>query len=150
MSHTATVKHVLISSISALREAVKELNTLGVKCSLVENAQPRAYFSNQSGMGTAPFVLSLGNGCPYDVGFYPTHDGKGYEARTDFYQGHVAKLLGVNGSDARSPGEQQLGKLFQLYAVHAASAVARAKGHMVSRRVKPDGTITLEVTGPGL
>lgn len=150
MSHTATVKHVVISSIQALRDAVKELNTSGVQCTLVENAKPRAYFANQQGMEVAPLVLQLGNGCPYDVGFYPTPDGKGYEARTDFYAGHVAKLLGAQGSNASSPGAQQLGKLFQLYAVHAASAVARAKGHMVSRRVKPDGTIALEVTGPGL
>jgi hypothetical protein len=148
MSHTSTVRHVLISSIPALREAAKELNSSGVPCALVENAKPRAYFSTQEGMGVAPYVLQLGAGCPYDVGFYPTQDGKGYEARTDLFMGHVGKLLGVAGGGVDA--QQQLGRLYQLYAVHAATAVARAKGHMVSRRVKPDGTIALEVTGPGL
>ena len=48
MSHTASIKAVKIQSINALRAAVKELNERhGIKCTLVENTKPRAYFTEQ-------------------------------------------------------------------------------------------------------
>ena len=43
-----------------------------------------------------------------------------------------------------------MGKLFQLYGVHAAMEAARRKGHMVRRINREDGRVALEVTGPGL
>lgn len=147
MSHTATVKSIKIQSVTALRAAVAEMAASGIKCSLIENATPRAYFANQAGMGKADFVLKLDDS-PYDVGLYKTDDG--YEARTDFFAGHINKVIGgvCRNPDARE--QAQMGKLFQMYGVAAATEAARKKGHMVRQIARQDGTIALEITGAGL
>lgn len=147
MSHTSTVRAIKIQSVSALRAAIAELAQGGVACSLVENEIPRAYFANQHGMGKADFVVKLAK-AQYDIGLYKTDEG--YEARTDFYGGSVAKELGGVATSPETREQAQMGKLFQMYGVHAATEAARRKGHMVRRIVKPNGTIALEVTGAGL
>lgn len=125
MSHTATIKKVAISDISALRQAVAELNHLGVSCSLRENEKPRAWSATQAGMNTpAPYVLHLDES-PYDVAFYLSEDNKTYEARTDFFQGKVAKLLGVEGTEP----ECGIGKLLNLYSTKAALGAALKQGY---------------------
>lgn len=148
MSHTATVKSIKIQSITALRGAIQELAQAGIKCSLVENAVPRAYFANQQGMELAPYVVKL-NDCPYDIGLYRQADGS-YEARTDFFAGHIERLLGATARTAESTEQAKMGKLFQMYGVHAATEAAKKKGLMVRRVTKNDGTLTLELTGAGL
>lgn len=148
MSHTSTVKSIKIQSVTALRAAVAELAQSGVRCSLVENAVPRAFYDNQAGMGKADFVVKL-DAAKYDIGLYKTADGS-YEARTDFFGGSVAQSLGAPASCPETREQAQMGKLFQMYGVHAATEAARKKGHMVRRVNKQDGTIALEVTGPGL
>lgn len=148
MSHTSTIKAIQIQSISALRAAIAELNTTGAGLTLVENAVPRAYYQNQSGMGKADYVVQVAN-CPYDIGLYKNESG-GYEARTDFYAGHVAKVLGAACTKPENREQAQMGKLFQMYAIHAATEVARRKGHSVRRITKSDGTVQLEVTGVNL
>lgn len=148
MSHTSTVKSIRIQSVSALRAAVAELATKGIRCSLVENAVPRAYYPNQQGLGQADFVLKLDD-CKYDIGLYKTADGS-YEARTDFFAGSVEKVIGAPASCPESAEQARMGKLFQAYGVHAAMEAARKKGHMVSRRDMPDGKVKLEVTGANL
>jgi hypothetical protein len=148
MSHTATVKSIQIQSVSALRAAVEELAQTGVRCSLIENATPRAYFSNQAGMGPAAFVIRLEDS-PYDIGLYKTEAG-GYEARTDFYRGAVEGVLGARACTPETSEQAKMGKLFQMYGVHAATEAARKKGHMVRRIVKEDGRIALEITGANL
>lgn len=148
MSHTSAIKAIQIQSISALRSAITELNTTGVGLTLIENAVPRAYFANQQGMGKADYVVQLSN-CPYDIGLYKNEQG-GYEARTDFFAGHVAKVLGAACTKPENREQAQMGKLFQMYAIHAATEVARRKGHSVRRITKADGTVQLEVTGAGL
>ncbi len=147
MSHTATVQSIKIQSVSALRAAITELAQSGIRCSLIENATPRAYFPNQVGMGQAEFVVKLEDS-PYDIGLYKI--GNEYEARTDFHAGHISKVLGAPASSLASRQQAQMGKLFQMYGVHAATEAARAKGHMVNRVVRANGKIALEVTGPGL
>ena len=148
MSHTATVKSIQIVSITALRAAINELNSTGVSCQLLENAVPRAFYPDQLGMGKADYVLSLKNS-KYDVGFYKTDKGT-YEARTDFYNGQIEGCLGAVASSPETAAQAKMGKLFQLYGVHAATEAARKKGHMVRRITKSDGVIALEVSGPNL
>lgn len=148
MSHTATVKSIAIQSITALRAAIAELAQTGVRCSLLENETPRAYYSNQQGMGKADFVVKL-DACPYDIGLYKNAEGT-YEARTDFFAGHIEKVLGAKATTPGNADQARMGKLFQMYGVHAAMEAARKKGHMVRRINREDGRVTLEVTGPGL
>lgn len=57
MSHTSEVSNIVFADIPALRAAVNELASRGIKCALVQNATPRAYFANQQGMGAADYVL---------------------------------------------------------------------------------------------
>jgi hypothetical protein len=148
MSHTSTVKSIKIQSVSALRAAITELSQTGVQCSLQEGGTPRAYFQGQQGMGAADFVIKLG-GSPYDIGLYKSESG-GYEARTDFYAGHIEKVLGGTARTPEAREQAKMGKLFQMYGVHAAMEAARKKGHTVRRIQKENGTIALEVTGSGL
>lgn len=149
MSHTSTVKSIKIQSITALRAALAELHASGVQCSLVEGGTPRAYFTNQDGMGKADYVIAL-PGATYDIGLYKTQDGNGYEARTDFFGGSIERLIGCKASSPESQQQARMGKLFQLYGVHAATEAARRKGHTVRRIAGADGKIKLEITGAGL
>ncbi len=56
MSHTATIKTLMLSDKHAITAAIAELKTKGVNCELLENAVPRAYYSDQKGMGAADMV----------------------------------------------------------------------------------------------
>jgi len=145
VSHTSAVKSIAITSVEALREAVKELNANGVKCSLVENSTPRAYYSNQTGLGKADFVLKLDNS-RYDVGFYKSENG-GYEVRTDFWGQDVKNQLGATASGPGKTEQAQLGKLFQAYGIHAAMMEARRKGLMATRQKGKDGIEQVVVSG---
>lgn len=149
MSHTSTIKAVKIQSISALQATIAELNTKGIRCSLVPNATPRAYFANQEGMGSADFVIKLDDS-PYDIGLYKDETGA-FEARTDFFGNHINKLLGGKATTPERREQAQMGKLFQLYGVHAAMEQARRKGHTV-RRIDDTATDTVKLvlTGAGL
>lgn len=144
MSHTTSIKSIKIQSVTALQAAITEMQQAGMKISLVPNATPRAYYANQAGMGQADFVIKLDD-APYDVGLYKTDDG--YEARTDFFQGHVERILGAQARSAATAQQAKLGKMYQLYGVHATMEQCRRKGQSVRRVVKADGTIALEVTG---
>lgn len=149
MSHTSAIKAIKITSITALQAAVSELATsAGIRCRLTQDATPRAYFSNQAGMGKADYVLTLDD-APYDVGFYRQGDGS-YEARTDFWGNHIERILGGKAVKPENAEQARMGKLFQLYSVHALTEQARRKGHSVRRQVKDDGTISLVVTGANL
>lgn len=148
MSHTASVKSIQITSITALQAAINELVSQGIRCSLQTGGNPRAFYENQQGMGPADYVVKLET-CPYDIGLYKTENGS-YEARTDFWAGHVEKVLGAKASTPESSMQAKMGKLFQMYGIHAATEAARRKGHMVRRINQQDGTVALEVTGPGL
>lgn len=114
-------------------------------CSLKENAVPRAYYSNQQGMGKAPYVIEL-SGSRYDIGLYPDGAG-GYSAATDFWGGDVEKQLGVQACSATGKEQAKMGRLFQSYAIHATLEEARKKGY-TARRVKgKDGTEQVVITG---
>lgn len=142
MSHTTTIAKILLTDMQAFKAACAELKRKGVDLDIVENAKPRAYYDNQ--MGKAPYVVRLNNS-RYDVGVYPTKDGKAHECRADFFGGDIQGQL---GGTAKTPDEREqapLGKLYQMYAVHAATRQAVRKGYTVNRVEQDDGTIQLQV-----
>lgn len=148
MSHTTSISAVKISSIEALRAAVAELNMNGIRCELKANETPRAYYSEQSGLGRADYVLRMENS-RYDVGFYRQEDDT-YEARADFWASEISRELGSRTVAPERRDQAQIGKLLQLYAVHAATEAARRKGLSVRRIPAQDGKIKLELTGANL
>lgn len=151
MSHTSTIKSIVISSVTALRAAVEELARTGTACRLIEKAKPRAYFENQQGMGLADYVLQL-DGASYDVGFYKQENNT-YEPRTDFWGGSVERVLGTPcpaNASAEVAERHKLGKLLQLYGVHVTMEQARRKGLACRRITGKDGVIKLELTGANL
>lgn len=139
MSHTSTVDSVVVTDFEALKSAVRELNSVGVKCSLVEKATPRAYYATQNGMGEAPYVIRLED-AKYDVGVYKRSDDAGYEFRTDFFGGSVQAVLG-----AKDGPPNNIGKLCQMYAVHAVTRKAAQQGMSVSRVLNSNGGIKLVI-----
>lgn len=146
MSHTSKINAVTIVDINALRAACRELQEKqGVKLTLAENVKPRAFYQSQEGMGVAPYVVQLQDS-PYDIGLYKTDNGRGYEARCDLWGGHIAKQLGVKRSDGESVEQAALGKLFRLYAIHAAMRTAVANGHQVQRIDNENGETKLVVS----
>lgn len=140
MSHTSTISAIKFVNLDALRAAIADLKAKGKPLTLKTGGTPRAYYSNQAGMGAADFVVEIGGGCPYDIGLYKSADGKSYEARTDFYGGHIAKVLGAPASEAKNAEQAKMGLLYQSYAIHAAMAQARAKGQTFRRQTQSDGT----------
>lgn len=146
MSHTSEISNIVFSDIAALKAAVNELSSKGIKCALVENAKPRAYYSNQQGMEQAPYVLQL-HDAPYDVGFYAKSKGAGYVARTDLFAGHVARILGATAKPGEEAQQAALGKLYQTYAIHAATRKAVQQGMTVQRVNNSDGSVRLVVGG---
>lgn len=146
MSHTTEIADIVFTDIAALQAAVNELNTKGVKCSLVKGGTPRAYYSNQAGMGAADYVLKL-DGAKYDIGFYQSAEKKGLVARTDLFSGSVANVLGVRATGKETPAQAALGKLYQTYAIHAATRKAVQQGMTVSRVNNADGSVRLVVGG---
>jgi len=142
MSHTTEISSIVFNDIEALRLAVRDLQAAGVKCTLVEKATPRAYYQNQQGMGAADYVLQLQD-CPYDVGFYHDDKAKGYVARTDLFMNHVSRVLGATASAGEKPEQAALGRLYQSYAINAATRQAAKQGYAVRRVTKPDGTVQL-------
>jgi hypothetical protein len=133
----------MLSDKKAIEAAVAELKSKGLKCDLLENAIPRAYYANQTGMGSADMVLKL-HDSKYDVGLYKTDEG--YESRCDFWSGDIEKQLGVTAGKDDDRNQAKLGKLFNAYAVHAASRAAVQKGYQVTRRDNTDGSTQLTIT----
>lgn len=149
ISHTASVKSIKITSVTALRSAIESLAATGMKISLKENATPRAFYPNQVGLGKADFVIELKDS-RYDVGVYKSATENSYEVRTDFWGSDVEKVLGVPATSPEKKDQARLGRLFQAYGVAAAKETARKRGHMVQSTTREDGTIVLSISGPGL
>lgn len=140
MSHTTKVD-VKISSASAIRSAVLALQQAGVSCSLLENAKPRMFYSNQH--GECEFVLKL-NDCPYDVGFERQPDGT-FSPVYDEWGGHIAKKIG--NSNASGFGKH-IGKFMQQYSAAVTIEAAVAQGYYVeSTTTDAEGNIQLVLGG---
>lgn len=149
MSHTTKITATKITSVSALRAAVDELVKKGIQCSLIEDAEPRHFYTffgrPQEGMGRADYVLKL-DAAAYDIGFYKQEDGS-LEPRTDFWGETVEKLLGVPASEPKYEEQSKLGKLFAAYGIAATMEQARNSGKQVQRVEKADGTVQLVLSG---
>lgn len=146
MSHTTEVSNIVFTDITALQAAVNELCQKGIKCSLVKDAIPRAYYANQQGMEKAAYVLKLDDSA-YDVGFYWDKEKKGYVARTDLFLGRVACVIGAKAGAGESQEQAAMGRLYQTYAIHAATRKAVSQGMSVKRINNDDGSVRLVVNG---
>ena len=145
MSHTTEIASIVFSDIEALKLTVRDLQAQGIKCTLKEKVTPRAYYATQQGMGVADYVLELQDS-PYDVGLYKQEGGKGYVARTDLFDGHVAEILGSKSDGVAEPAQAALGKLYQGYAVNATTRQAAKQGYKIRRSTAADGTVKLIMT----
>lgn len=131
MSHTTKIKSVPIKSISALRAAVADLQSQGIRCELRENEKPRMYYADQLAKhlgkqdGKAEFVLHLADAA-YDVGFVAEQDGS-FTPVFDSWRGEVKRVLG-NGGEGQA-GE--MGKLLQAYSKAVAIESAVSQGYTV-------------------
>lgn len=144
MSHTTTIDEIVFTDVEALRQAVKELNKMGVACTLEKGTVPRAYGMGQ--MGKADYTLKLANG-QYDVGFYMDKEKKGLVAKADFWNGHIQSQLGAKTRKGESQAQAQMGKLYATYAAAAATRQAIKQGYTVRRVAKEDGSVQLIMTG---
>lgn len=145
MSHTTELTDIVFTDVEALKVAVAELKRQGIKCTLKQNATPRAYYANQQGLGQADYVLELADS-PYDVGFYKDAKLKALVARTDLFAGSVARVLGAPATGKETPQQAALGKLYHAYAVAATTRQAAKQGYSVRKIVKADGTVQLVMT----
>ena len=68
-------------------------------------------------------------------------------ARTDLFMGHVARVLGATAGQNETAGQAALGKLYQTYAIHAATRKAVQQGMTVRRVNNNDGSVRLVVSG---
>lgn len=131
MSHTTSLKGVVIKDVSALRSAVAELIQQGVNCALLENAKPRMYYQNQH--GNCDFVLNLKDGA-YDVGFDKQADGS-YVPVFDEWSNHVSSKIGAScpvPTTKEGKAQHQIGKLLQSYQKHVAINAAVMQGYSVA------------------
>lgn len=130
MSHTTTLKGVQIKDVSALRAAVAEIISQGVKCELLENAKPRMYYENQH--NNCDFVLHLKDG-KYDIGFDKQADGS-YNPVFDEWSNHISSKLGASCPLPNTPegkAQHQIGKLLQAYQKHVAINTAVMSGYSI-------------------
>lgn len=155
MSHTSSISTIKIVDLAAFDQAINDLRAEGLNITVVENAVPKAYYQNQSGMDTpAKKVLKI-EGAAYDVALYETGHGQ-HELRTDFWGGSVARALGADQSyvatidrttdEGREEAQMaQLGKLYQRYSRNAVMNTVVMSGGSCTEEIMPDGSIQLVV-----
>lgn len=142
MSHTSTVKNIQINNIIALKAALFELKKQGIHCNLIENSIPRGYYSNQSGLGIAPYVINI-EGCSYDLGLYKNNEF--YEVRGDFYGNKIGKILGVEIVKDIDMYTASIGKLMQAYSIAAIELSAMEKGYNITKSTNSNGEVLIEI-----
>lgn len=146
MSHTTSLKSIIIRDVSALHAAARELAEQGVPCKLLENAKPRMYYRDQH--GNCEYVLNLSGG-QYDVGFEKQADGT-YVPVFDEWGNHVSGQIGASCPMPDTPegrAQHQIGKYMQLYAKHAAINLATEQGYIVEGSTYDnEGNIQLELS----
>jgi len=145
MSHTSKCIGVPVRDISALRSAVADLQASGISCALVENAKPRMYYTDQTGV--MPYVVQLKNG-RYDIGFEQQSDGS-YVPVFDNWGGHVEGQVGASCPMPHTEEgrlQHAIGKVMQGYSKHAAINAAQSAGHTVENCWVDDaGNVQLEI-----
>ena len=149
ISHTTTLKTVVINDIDALEETVQYLNNIGTKCSLLKNQRPRMYYENQHGV--CDYILRIDD-CSYDVGFAKQEDGS-YLPVFDSYANILRRKIGAPMKIAPESIEDYqvlaVSKLLDLYGVHAAKNQLEQDGYGYSSTVSynvEDDSYVLEVS----
>ncbi len=97
-------------------------------------------------MGPADYVIQLPDAM-YDVGLYRDAKKKGLVARTDLFLNSVGKVLGATARAGESAEQAALGKLYQMYGIHAATRKAVQQGNTVNRINGADGSVRLVIGG---
>lgn len=150
MSHTTTLKALVIRDTKALFAAVKALQEKGVNCSLVEDTKPRMYYNNQH--GKCAYVLKL-HDAQYDVGFDLQKDGT-YVPVLDDWGNHVRRAIGASEqfcplADQKTPqgrAQHAIGQFMQQYGLHAAMNAAMDQGYTVAgHSFDNNGNVQLEL-----
>jgi hypothetical protein len=127
ISHTTTLKGVVIKDTNALTSAVNDLIAEGVNCSLVQNQKPRMYYSHQGKV--CDYVLKLPK-CNFDVGFDKQEDGS-YAPMFDEHANYVGSQIGATcpmPDSQEGRAQRQLGRLLQHYQKHVAINTASLNG----------------------
>lgn len=143
MSHTTTLKSVVIRDVQAVEQAVAELAKQGISIELLRDAVPRMYYPNQlqkdTGKATADLVLRLNDG-RYDVALVKQEDGT-YLPVFDTWAGHVSNKLGAACPLPGTPEgniQHAIGKFGQEYARFAATNAAVSQGYTVESSYMDD------------
>jgi len=149
ISHIATIE-IQIDSLDALKAACKEL---GVE--FIEGKTTYKWFGGVLGdyplpkgmtkdtLGKCAHVIRV-PGVSYEVGVVRLPDGK-YTLAYDFWG--IRGNAEHDGHKLKEKFGDQLGVLVQRYAVQRATREAQLKGCRVMRRVQPNGSIRLEISG---
>ena len=147
MSHTTTLKGLQIRDVAAMQSAVAELQSQGVKCTLVQSVVPRMYYNNQH--KACAYVLRLDD-AKYDVGFDLQSDGT-YSPVFDEWANIVGGKIGATcpmPRTAEGRAQHQIGRFLQSYAKHATMNAAAAQGYMVeSATTDEEGNVHLVLAG---
>lgn len=153
MSHTSTIKGVQIKDARAIRAAVEDLRSEGVRIELIENATPRMYYHHQEAeVGNCEFVLKL-PGSRYDVGLKWNKEEGQYDAYLDTWAGEIRNAIGATcalpSDQYGREAEHAIGRFTQRYGINAAKQAAMAQGYYVeSEQVDPEtGAVNLVIAG---
>jgi hypothetical protein len=130
MSHWTTIK-VEIKCLESLAKACLELGV-----DLLAGGAGVAARGYAGILKQAPFVIKLKG--PYDIAVEPAGDGS-YTLSTDWWDGHVAKEVGVN-----------FGRLLQAYGVARTERMARQRGLRVNKQQRADGSIVMTLSSTAL
>jgi hypothetical protein len=120
MSHFTKMK-TEIRDIEALSFACRELGV-----GLHKDGRARGYNGTSV---PGDYVIQLTG--PYDIALNRNRHGS-YTLNTDWYGGHVEKEVGKRAE-----------RLLQVYAIQAATLVARKQGYTVEKRQMEDGSVKL-------
>ena len=136
MSHNVTIKGVKITDVHALKSAVRELNQKNptLKLKVTETGKFRTWPGQDD---TCAFAVEI-PGSSHDLGFVKQTDGS-FAPVFDPFGGGVGRAIGadwahVPSCSMHSP-EAAIGRLMQLYAVHAVERQALNQGLSTSRQL---------------
>lgn len=130
MSHWTTIK-VEVRDIAALQAACNEMGL-----QFVDGVTPQYARGYAGNLRKCDHLIKLRG--PYDVAVDGS-EASGYTLSTDWWDGHVAKEVGVEFS-----------RLLQNYGVAKTERMARARGLRVTKKVQADGSIRMTLTGASL